>query len=353
MKALVKSHGEKGIWLEDVPMPEVGSNEVLIKVQKTAICGTDVHIYNWDEWAQKTIKTPMITGHEFAGVIAEIGPGVKGLKIDDVVSAEGHVVCNRCRNCLGGRKHLCPNTIGIGVNRDGAFAEYIAVPAENVFRSTQDVSTDLLACFDPFGNAVHTALSFDMLGEDVLITGAGPIGIMAAMVAVHAGARNVVITDLNEYRLNLVREVVPKAIPLNVGKEKISKDFLDRLCIFEGFDVGLEMSGSPQAFGDMLKFMINGGKIAMLAIMPSGSGIDWNLVVFKGLQIKGIYGREIFETWYKGSMMVQSGLPLDKIITHHYHYTDFQEGFDVMCSGQSGKVILNWEVESKSDYYEF
>ena len=353
MKALVKSHGEKGIWLEDVPMPEVGSNEVLIKVQKTAICGTDVHIYNWDEWAQKTIKTPMITGHEFAGVIAEIGPGVKGLKIDDVVSAEGHVVCNRCRNCLGGRKHLCPNTIGIGVNRDGAFAEYIAVPAENVFRSTQDVSTDLLACFDPFGNAVHTALSFDMLGEDVLITGAGPIGIMAAMVAVHAGARNVVITDLNDYRLNLVREVVPKAIPLNVGKEKISKAFLDRLCIFEGFDVGLEMSGSPQAFGDMLKFMINGGKIAMLAIMPSGSGIDWNLVVFKGLQIKGIYGREIFETWYKGSMMVQSGLPLDKIITHHYHYTDFQKGFDVMCSGQSGKVILNWEVESKSDYYEF
>ena len=353
MKALVKSHAEKGIWLEDVPMPEVGSNEVLIKVQKTAICGTDVHIYNWDEWAQKTIKTPMITGHEFAGVIAEIGSGVKGLKIDDVVSAEGHVVCNRCRNCLGGRKHLCPNTIGIGVNRDGAFAEYIAVPAENVFRSTQDVSTDLLACFDPFGNAVHTALSFDMLGEDVLITGAGPIGIMAAMVAVHAGARNVVITDLNDYRLNLVREVVPKAIPLNVGKEKISKDFLDRLCIFEGFDVGLEMSGSPEAFGDMLKFMINGGKIAMLAIMPSGSGIDWNLVVFKGLQIKGIYGREIFETWYKGSMMVQSGIPLDKIITHHYHYTDFQKGFDVMCSGQSGKVILNWEVESKIDYYEF
>jgi len=353
MKALVKSHGEKGIWLEDVPMPEVGSNEVLIKVQKTAICGTDVHIYNWDEWAQKTIKTPMITGHEFAGVIAEVGDGVKGLKVDDVVSAEGHVVCNRCRNCLGGRKHLCPNTIGIGVSRDGAFAEYIAVPAENVFRSTQDVSTDLLACFDPFGNAVHTALSFDMLGEDVLITGAGPIGIMAALVAIHAGARNVVITDLNEYRLNLVREIVPKAIPLNVGKEKISKDFLDRLCIFEGFDVGLEMSGSPEAFGDMLKFMINGGKIAMLAIMPSGSAIDWNLVVFKGLQIKGIYGREIFETWYKGSMMVQSGLPLDKIITHRYHFTDFQQGFDVMCSGQSGKVILNWEVESKNDYYEF
>lgn len=353
MKALVKSHAKEGIWLEDVPMPEVGSNDVLIKVQKSAICGTDVHIYNWDEWAQKTIKTPMVAGHEFAGVIADMGDGVKGLKVDDVVSAEGHVVCNRCRNCLGGRKHLCPNTIGIGVNRDGAFAEYVSVPAENVFRPTQDISTDLLACFDPFGNAVHTALSFDMLGEDVLITGAGPIGIMAAMVAVHAGARNVVITDLNDYRLNLVREVVPKAIPLNVGKEKISKDFLDRLCIFEGFDVGLEMSGSPQAFSDMLKFMINGGKIAMLAIMPSGSGIDWNLVVFKGLQIKGIYGREIFETWYKGSMMVQSGLPLEKIITHHYHYTDFQKGFDVMRSGQSGKVILNWEVESKNDYHEF
>ena len=353
MKALVKSHAKEGIWLEDVPMPEVGSNDVLIKVQKSAICGTDVHIYNWDEWAQKTIKTPMVAGHEFAGVIADMGGGVKGLKVDDVVSAEGHVVCNRCRNCLGGRKHLCPNTIGIGVNRDGAFAEYVSVPAENVFRSTQDISTDLLACFDPFGNAVHTALSFDMLGEDVLITGAGPIGIMAAMVAVHAGARNVVITDLNDYRLNLVREVVPKAIPLNVGKEKISKDFLDRLCIFEGFDVGLEMSGSPQAFRDMLKFMINGGKIAMLAIMPSGSGIDWNLVVFKGLQIKGIYGREIFETWYKGSMMVQSGLPLEKIITHHYHYTDFQKGFDVMRSGQSGKVILNWEVDSKNNYHEF
>ncbi|MGE4593948.1 MAG: L-threonine 3-dehydrogenase [Gammaproteobacteria bacterium] len=352
MKALVKSHGEKGIWLEDVPMPKVGSNDVLIKVQKTAICGTDVHIYNWDEWAQKTIQTPMITGHEFAGVIADMGDGVKGLKVDDVVSAEGHVVCNRCRNCLGGRKHLCPNTIGIGVNRDGAFAEYVSVPAENVFRSTQDISTDILACFDPFGNAVHTALSFDMLGEDVLITGAGPIGIMAAMVAVHAGARNVVITDINDYRLNLVREIVPKAIPLNVGKEKISKDFLDRLCIFEGFDVGLEMSGSPDAFADMLNLMINGGKIAMLAIMPSGSGIDWNLVVFKGLQIKGIYGREIFETWYKGLMMVQSGLPLGKIITHHYHYTDFQAGFDVMCSGQSGKVILNWEVESKDDYHE-
>ncbi|MCS5592535.1 MAG: L-threonine 3-dehydrogenase [Gammaproteobacteria bacterium] len=353
MKALVKSHAKEGIWLEDVPMPEVGSADVLIKVQKTAICGTDVHIYNWDEWAQKTIKTPMITGHEFSGVISEMGDGVRGLHIGDVVSAEGHIVCNRCRNCLGGRRHLCPNTIGIGVNRDGAFAEYVSVPAENVFKSTQEISTDLLACFDPYGNAVHTALSFDMLGEDILITGAGPIGIMAAMVAVHAGARHVVITDINEYRLNLVKEVVPEAIPLNVSKQKITSEFLHGLDIHEGFDVGMELSGAPEALRDMLTLMINGGKIALLAILPSGSSIDWDQVVFKGLQIKGIYGREIFETWYKGSMMVQSGLPLERIITHRYHYTDFQKGFDVMRAGQSGKVILNWELESKDDYHEF
>ncbi len=353
MKALVKSHAKKGIWLEDVPKPEVHGNEVLIEVHKTAICGTDVHIYDWNDWAQETIKTPMILGHEFSGVVAEVGEGVRGLQVGDVVSAEGHVVCNRCRNCLGGRKHLCPNTSGIGVNRDGAFAEYIVVPAENVFRPTQDVTTDLLACFDPFGNAVHTALSFDMLGEDVLITGAGPIGMMAAMVAVHAGARHVVITDVNDYRLSLVRKVVPEAIPLNVSDEKISQSFLEGLSIYEGFDIGLEMSGSPEAFNAMLGVMINGGKIAMLGLMPSGAGIDWNLVVFKGLLIKGIYGREIFETWYKGSMMVQGGLPLEKIITHHFHYTDYQKAFDVMSSGQSGKVILNWEVKSKSDYYEF
>ena len=343
MKALVKSQSEKGIWLEDVPMPEVSSNDVLIKVQKTAICGTDVHIYNWDAWAKKTISVPMTTGHEFAGVIAELGESVVGLETGDVVSAEGHIVCNRCRNCLGGRKHLCPNTVGIGVNRNGSFAEYVSVPAENVFKPSIEISADLLACFDPYGNAVHTALSFDMVGEDILITGAGPIGIMAAMVAVHSGARNIVITDLNEYRLNLVKKILPKVITVNVEKNQITKELMESLGIFEGFDVGFEMSGSPEAFGEMLNKMINGGKIAMLAIMPTGSGIDWDLVVFKGLQIKGIYGREIFETWYKGSMMVQSGLPLEKIITHHYHYTDFQKGFDVMCSGQSGKVILNWE----------
>ncbi len=343
MKALVKSHAKKGIWLEDVPMPEVGNNDVLIKVQKTAICGTDIHIYNWDAWAQKTIPVPMTTGHEFAGVIAEMGQNVTDLEVGDVVSAEGHIVCGRCRNCLGGKKHLCPNTIGIGVNRTGSFAEYVSVPAENVFKPSREIPTDLLACFDPYGNAVHTALSFDMLGEDVLITGAGPIGIMGAMVAMHSGARNVVITDLNDYRLNLAKEILPNIIPINVTKEEVTTELMVSLGIFEGFDVGLEMSGSPQAFGDMLKKMINGGKIAMLAIMPQGSGIDWDQVVFKGLQIKGIYGREIFETWYKGLMMVQTGIPLDKIITHHFHYTEFQKGFDVMNSGQSGKVILNWE----------
>ena len=344
MKALVKSYSEEGIWLEDVPMPEVSINDVLIKVQKTAICGTDVHIYNWDAWAKKTISVPMTAGHEFAGVIAELGESVVGLEVGDVVSAEGHIVCNRCRNCLGGSKHLCPNTVGIGVNRKGSFAEYVSVPAENVFKPSVEISADLLACFDPYGNAVHTALSFDMVGEDILITGAGPIGIMAAMVAVHCGARNIVITDLNEYRLNLVKKILPKVIAVNVEKNQITKELMESLGIFEGFDVGFEMSGSPQAFGEMLNKMINGGKIAMLAIMPTGSGIDWDLVVFKGLHIKGIYGREIFETWYKGSMMLQSGLPLEKIITHHYHYTEFQKGFNVMCSGQSGKVILNWEA---------
>lgn len=343
MKALVKSHAKEGIWLEDVPLPEVGNNDVLIKIQKTAICGTDIHIYNWDEWAQKTIKVPMTIGHEFAGVIVDMGANVTDVKVGDVVSGEGHIVCERCRNCLAGRRHLCPNTIGVGVNRTGAFAEYLSIPAKNVFKPSKEISTDLLSIFDPYGNAIHTALSFNMVGEDVLITGAGPIGIMAAMVAAHCGARNIVITDLNQYRLDLAKKIVPKAIPLNVKDGPISREFMRSLGIFEGFDVGLEMSGSPHAFKDMLSKMINGGHIAMLAIMPSGAGIDWDNVVFKGLTIKGIYGREIFETWYKGSMMVQSGIPLEKIITHRFHYTDFQQGFDVMRSGQSGKVILSWE----------
>ncbi|MDH5327808.1 MAG: L-threonine 3-dehydrogenase [Gammaproteobacteria bacterium] len=343
MKALVKRHAREGLWLEDVPLPDVGNNDVLIKVRKTAICGTDIHIYNWDAWAQKTIRVPMTIGHEFAGVITELGSNVTGLNVGDIVSGEGHIVCERCRNCLAGRRHLCPHTVGIGVNRTGCFAEYLSIPSRNVFRPSRPVSTEVLACFDPYGNAVHTALSFNMVGEDVLITGAGPIGIMSAMVAHHCGARNIVITDLNDYRLKLAKDIVPRVIPINVNRDTISDEFMHSLGIFEGFDVCLEMSGSSTAFRDALDKMINGGHIAMLGIMPDGTGIDWTKVVFKGLFIKGIYGREIFETWYKGLMMVQTGLPLEKIITHRFNYKDFQQGFDVMRSGQSGKVILNWE----------
>jgi len=343
MKALVKKYAKQGVWLEDVPLPALGNNDVLVKIQKTAICGTDIHIYNWDEWAQKTIPVPMTIGHEFAGVIVKLGVNVEGVNVGDVVSGEGHIVCERCRNCLAGRRHLCPNTIGIGVNRAGCFAEYLSIPAKNIFRPCNPISTDMLACFDPYGNAVHSALSFNMVGEDVLITGAGPIGIMSAMVAAHCGARNIVITDLNQYRLDLAKKIVPRVIPINVNNDVIDENFMHELGIFEGFDVGLEMSGSPDAFRNMLSKMINGGSIAMLAIMPNGSGIDWDQVVFKGLNIKGIYGREIFETWYKGSMMVQTGLPLSDIITHRFHFSDFNEGFDVMRSGQSGKVILDWE----------
>jgi threonine 3-dehydrogenase len=343
MKALVKRHAKEGLWLEDMPEPEIGNNDVLVKIKKTAICGTDIHIYNWDEWAQKTIPVPMITGHEYAGEIVELGSNVTDLKIGDIVSGEGHITCGRCRNCLAGKPHLCPYTIGVGVNRTGAFAEYLSMPSKNIFKPSREISTDLLSIFDPYGNAVHTALSFNMVGEDVLITGAGPIGMMAAMVASHAGARNIVITDLNQYRLDMVKNILPKAITINVTKDSLSKELMESLGIYEGFDVGLEMSGSPQAFSAMLENMINGGRIAMLAIMPTGSGIDWDMVVFKGLTIKGIYGREIFETWYKGSMMVQSGLALEKMITHRFGFEDFQEGFDVMRSGNSGKVILNWE----------
>lgn len=344
MKALVKKYAKEGIWLDDVPIPEVGNNDVLIKVKKTAICGTDIHIYNWDEWSQNTIPVPMTIGHEFAGEIVEMGSNVTELNIGDIVSGEGHIVCERCRNCLAGRRHLCSNTIGVGVNRTGAFAEYVSIPAKNVFRPNIEMSPEVLACFDPYGNAVHTALSFNMVGEDVLITGAGPIGIMAAMVAEHCGARNIVITDINEYRLELAKQVTTRTITINVNEGGITEEFMRSLGILEGFDVCLEMSGSPVAFRDAVDNMINGGSIAMLGIIPDGTGIDWTKVVFKGLFIKGIYGREIFETWYKSVMMVQTGLPLEKIITHRYHYTDFQEGFDIMRSGKSGKVILDWEA---------
>ncbi|WIO73126.1 L-threonine 3-dehydrogenase [Porticoccaceae bacterium LTM1] len=341
MKALSKLKAEPGIWMTDVPKPEVGHNDLLIKIRKSAICGTDVHIYKWDKWSQDTIPVPMVVGHEFVGEVVEVGQEVRGFEIGDRVSGEGHITCGYCRNCRAGRRHLCRNTVGVGVNRPGSFAEYLVIPAFNAFKLPNDISDDLAAIFDPFGNAVHTALSFDLVGEDVLITGAGPIGIMAAAVAKHCGARNVVITDLNDYRLDLAKKMGATRT-VNVSKEKLP-DVMKELGMTEGFDVGLEMSGIPVAFNDMLKNMNNGGKIAMLGIPPGDMAIDWNLVIFKGLVIKGIYGREMFETWYKMSSLIQSGLNLDPIITHQYSIDDFQEGFDMMCSGQSGKVILNWD----------
>lgn len=341
MKALYKKEKKPGIWMTmDAPIPEIGHNDVLIKIKKTAICGTDMHIYKWDEWAQRTIPVPMIVGHEYSGVIEKLGSEVTGFKIGERVSGEGHITCGNCRNCRGGRPHLCVHTIGVGVNRQGAFAEYLAIPANNVFRIPDDISDDIAAIFDPFGNATHTALSFDLLGEDVLITGAGPIGIMAAAIAKHAGARHIVITDVNDYRLSLARKMGATRT-VNVAKEKIG-DIVSELKMTEGFDVGLEMSGNPDAFRSMIDVMRAGGKIALLGIPPGEMGIDWAKFIFKGLVLKGIYGREMFETWYKMRAMVQSGLDLSPMITHHFPIDDFQQGFETMASGQSGKVILNW-----------
>ncbi len=341
MKALSKVHNKKGIWQVEAPIPEIGHNDVLIKIKKTAICGTDIHIYNWDEWAQQTIPTPMIVGHEFVGTIEKIGEEVKGFKIGDRVSGEGHLTCGHCRNCRAGRLHLCRNTKGVGVNRQGCFAEFLCIPAFNAFKLPDSITDSQAAIFDPFGNAVHTALSFDMVGEDVLITGAGPIGIMAAAVASHVGARHIVITDINEYRLDLAKQMGATRI-VNVAKESL-EDVMKSLDIKEGFDIGLEMSGVPIAFKSMLSNMNNGGKIAMLGIPPSDMSISWDQVIFKGLTIKGIYGREMFETWYKMSNLIQSGLNLDPVITHEFKVDDFQEAFDTMLSGKSGKVILDWE----------
>jgi threonine 3-dehydrogenase len=322
-------------------MPEVGPNDVLIRVHKSAICGTDVHIYNWDEWAQKTIPVPMVVGHEYFGVIEAVGAEVEGYQPGDRVSGEGHITCGHCRNCRAGRRHLCRNTTGIGVNRSGAFAEYLALPAFNAFPIPDGISDDLAAIFDPFGNAVHTALSFNMVGEDVLITGAGPIGIMAVAIARHVGARHVVITDVNDYRLELARKMgATRAV--NVTRED-TRQIMTELGMTEGFDVGLEMSGNPQAFQMMLKTMQHGGKVALLGIPPPDTAIDWNQVIFKGLEIKGIYGREMFETWYKMVALIQSGLDITPIITHHYPVEAFEDGFAAMLSGQSGKVILDWE----------
>ncbi len=340
MRALVKAEKTEGLWAQDVEKPKLGHNDVLIKIKKTAICGTDIHIYNWDEWAQKTIPVPMTVGHEYVGTIVEMGSEVQGLEIGQRVSGEGHITCGHCRNCRAGRRHLCPNTRGVGVNRPGAFAEYLAIPAVNVYPLPDDVSDDVASFLDPLGNATHTALSFDLVGEDVLITGAGPIGCMAVAIAKHVGARNVVITDVNDYRLDLARKMgATKA--LNVSNGSL-EDTMRELGMTEGFDVGLEMSGSPQAFRQMLSAMVNGGKVALLGILPEGAGIDWTQVIFKGLEVKGIYGREMFETWYKMIAMLQSGLDVSQVLTHHFPVSDFQKGFDVMRSGQSGKVVLDW-----------
>jgi threonine 3-dehydrogenase len=340
MKYLAKTQREKGIWMVDNPMPTIGPNDLLIKIRKTAICGTDMHIFNWDEWSQKTIPVPMIVGHEYVGQVADIGSEVKGFILGDRVSGEGHITCGHCRNCRAGRIHLCRNSIGVGVDRQGAFAEYLVIPAFNAFKIPANISDDMAAIFDPFGNAVHTALSFDLVGEDVLITGAGPIGIMAAAVAKHVGARYVVITDVNEYRLELARKMgVTSAV--NVANENLD-DTMKALGMTEGFDVGLEMSGVPSAFNDMLAIMNHGGKVAMLGIPAKSVAVDWNQVIFKGLTIKGIYGREMFETWYKMVSLLQSGLDLSPIITHSMPVDNFQTGFEIMGSGQSGKVILDW-----------
>lgn len=341
MKALVKAKSEVGLWMEDVPMPTVGINDVMIKVMRTAICGTDMHIYNWDEWAQKTIPVPMVVGHEFVGEIVEIGSNVNDFHVGQLVSGEGHVVCGRCRNCMAGRRHLCSQTSGIGVNRPGAFAEYVSLPMSNVWEHKKGIDLDVASLFDPFGNATHTALQWDLLGEDVLITGAGPIGIMAAAVCRHAGARHVVITDVMDNRLDMAKRMGATRT-INITREKI-EDVARELGMSEGFDVGLEMSGNPTAFNDMINNMCHGGKVSILGIPSSDTSIDWDKVIFNMLTLKGIYGREMYETWYKMSVMIDSGLDIAPIITHRLPVDDFQKGFDAMNSGEACKVVLNWE----------
>jgi threonine 3-dehydrogenase len=342
MKSLSKLKPEVGIWLSEVEKPTIGPNDVLIKIKKTAICGTDLHIYNWDAWAQRTIPVPMTIGHEFVGTIAEVGSEVAGFQIGDRVSGEGHITCGHCRNCRAGRRHLCRNTIGIGVNRPGCFAEYLALPATNAFHVPDGISDDVAAFLDPLGNATHTALSFDLVGEDVLITGAGPIGIMAVAIARHAGARHIVITDINDYRLSLAAKMgATRAV--NIQHTSLH-DAMHELNMQEGFDVGLEMSGQAAAFNDMLRLMNHGGHIALLGLLPNGAGINWDQVIFKGLILKGIYGREMFETWYKMTSMLQSGLNITPVLTHHFPVENFQLGFDVLNSGAAGKVVLDWGV---------
>jgi threonine 3-dehydrogenase len=340
MQALVKKYRKPGLWLEEVPVPEFGINDVLIKVHKASICGTDVHIWNWDAWAQKTIPVPMVIGHEFVGTVSAIGSNVHDLEVGDIVSGEGHIVCGRCRNCLAGRRHLCHATRGVGVNRPGAFAEYLCIPVTNVWHADPNIPMDILCIFDPFGNATYSALAFKVLGEDVLITGAGPIGIMATAIVKHAGARHVVTTDLNPYRLELAKNM-GATVALDVRDKSITETQIE-LGMKEGFDVGLEMSGNGEAFRDMLVNMCHGGRVALLGIPTEELAIDWNTVIFNGLTIKGIYGREMYETWYLMQSMIQTGLDISPVITHKFHYTQYEEAFEVMRSGRSGKVILDW-----------
>jgi len=339
MRALVKRKAAPGIWMEQVPIPQPEANEVLVKLEKTAICGTDLHIYNWDDWSQRTIKPPLVIGHEFVGHIVEIGPGVFGYELGQRVSAEGHINCAICRNCRAGKRHLCPNAIGIGVNRDGAFAEYIVVPAANLWPVPDKIPSELAAFFDPFGNAAHCALQFDLVGEDVLITGAGPIGIIAAGICRHVGGRRIVVTDVNDYRLGLAEQMGATRV-VNVSREKIS-DVVRELDM-KGFDIGMEMSGNPQAFNDMLENMYHGGRIALLGLLPAGMGVNWDHVIFKGLELQGIYGRRMYETWYKMTQMLLTGFPLQKVLTHQISVDDFQHGFDLMASGECGKVVCDW-----------
>lgn len=341
MKALVKKEAAPGLWLEDVPEPVVGINDVLIKIKRTAICGTDLHIYNWDDWAQKTIPVPMTVGHEFVGEIVDVGSNVNDYRPGQIVSGEGHVVCGRCRNCMAGRRHLCNQSSGIGVNRPGAFAEYLSLPMSNVWEHREGIDLDVASLFDPFGNAVHTALQYDLLGEDVLITGAGAIGAMAAAVCRHAGARHVVITDINQDRLDRAK-TLGATYTVNVAEEELST-VREKLGMSEGFDVGLEMSGNASAFKDLLANMCHGGKVSILGIPSDSVAIDWNTVIFNMLTLKGIYGREMYETWYKMSVMIDSGLDISNVITHRLNYDEFQQGFDVMNAGSAGKVILNWD----------
>lgn len=340
MKALVKAKREPGLWMQEVPVPEIGPNDLLVKIKKTAICGTDLHIYKWDEWAQATVPVPMVTGHEFYGVVEKLGSAVEGFKVGERVSGEGHITCGHCRNCRAGRRHLCRNTVGIGVNIQGCFAEYLRIPASNAFKIADNIPDEIASIFDPYGNAVHTALSFDLTGEDVLITGAGPIGIMAVAIARHVGARHVVITDVNDYRLGLARDAgATRAV--NAAREDLGA-VMAELGMTEGFDVGLEMSGNAVAFRDLLATMNHGGRVAILGIFPGEVAIDWRPVIFKGLILKGIYGREMYDTWYKMASMLQSGLDISRVITHRMHVDDFEKGFKVMADGAAAKVVLDW-----------